>query len=311
MIRGQDQIKFVQDWDVPRPTPLSTLIEANLEFKSCQDKLKNQINESDSVRQEINEKWKELNDKKQMLKTLHLEFDKLESEDKKNRAKKKLEDEKKLQGKLLEQLQSVRQEVQELGAVKSKMEAYLNQYRIFEEYLQYVVHHNSEFNTVNDILERYRVLRNMQTQLEKTVEEDLQFMIQSRNDIDDLTEEKCNDINGLVNRLAKVRVKAKAASDNLLYWDTLVTTIKTFTAEKSLEIQMVRDATWSLYLQMCRKHKVEDPVAKNNFEKHISFIYKTIQQYKHIVQIALKKSKSPFQSHCPNTSAVSVKKPNL
>lgn len=52
-------------------------------------------------------------------------------------------------------------------------------------------------------------------------------------------QEKCNDINGLVNRLANVRVRAMAASDNLLYWDILVITIKTFTAEKALEIQMV------------------------------------------------------------------------
>jgi hypothetical protein len=58
----------------------------------------------------------------------------------------------------------------------------------FQEFLEYVVEHSSEFNSVDAILERYRVLRNMQTQLEKTIEDDLQFMIQSRNDIDDLTE---------------------------------------------------------------------------------------------------------------------------
>lgn len=70
---------FISDWDVPRPNPLSTLISARLEFKVCQNKLKHQINESESLREEIIKLWKELVDKQTSLKTLHLEFEKLVS----------------------------------------------------------------------------------------------------------------------------------------------------------------------------------------------------------------------------------------
>lgn len=46
-------------------------------------------------------------------------------------------------------------------------------------------------------------------------------------------------INLLRNRLAKVQVKAKVTNENVLYWETLVATIKTFIAEKTLELEMV------------------------------------------------------------------------
>lgn len=58
---------------------------------------------------------------------------------------------------------------------------------------------------------------------------------------------------------------------------------------------------------MCHQHKVKDQVTKSNFEEQITFIYKTILQYKKIVQIAIKKSSETFQSNCPNSSVVSVK----
>lgn len=70
---------FISDWDVPRPNPLSTLISARLEFKVRQNKLKHQINESESLREEITKLWKQLVDKQTSLKTLHLEFEKLVS----------------------------------------------------------------------------------------------------------------------------------------------------------------------------------------------------------------------------------------
>ncbi|XP_046673174.1 coiled-coil domain-containing protein 42 like-2-like [Homalodisca vitripennis] len=258
------------------------------------------------MRKELNESWKELKTKQNALKALHLEFEKLESEDKKTRAREKLEEEKKLQLKLSKQLENVKEEVTKLGSVEEQMKRHLMQYQKYEAYLSYVVQHNEEFSSVDEILDRYRILCNMQTELENTLESDLQFMIQSRNDIDDLTEEKFNMINSLCNTLAKVRVRAKIASENVIYWETLVNTVRTFIAEKTLELEMVRDAVWSLYMQMCRKHKVSNPVSKTNFEKQIAFIYKTILQYKQIVKIATRKSGETFHSNRPNSSVVSV-----
>lgn len=55
------------------------MISARLDFKKCQDKLKSQINDSDTVRKDINELSEELNNKQNTLKTLHLEFEKLVS----------------------------------------------------------------------------------------------------------------------------------------------------------------------------------------------------------------------------------------
>lgn len=58
----------------------------------------------------------------------------------------------------------------------------------FQDFLAYVAEHSKDLSSVEDILEKYRVLCNMQTELKETLESDLQFMIQSRNDADDLTE---------------------------------------------------------------------------------------------------------------------------
>lgn len=55
-----------------------------------------------------------------------------------------------------------------------------------------------------------------------------------------LFQEKCNAINGLCNKLAKVRVKAKKTKENVQFWEALVTEIKTFIADKTLEHEMVR-----------------------------------------------------------------------
>lgn len=70
-----------------------------------------------------------------------------------------------------------------------------------------------------------------------------------------LFQEKCNAINGLCNKLAKVRIKAKKTKENVQFWEALVTEIKTFIADKTLEHEMVRGSyilIVGLIFQLCQ-----------------------------------------------------------
>lgn len=159
---------------------------AKRELHTTEVNLKNKRAEAIIKRKEMDEQWKDLAEKEQLLKESFIKFNKFvrENYEKRERAEKKILDEIALQKRRTKEIQELEDNMNYMQEIKSEMEQKLKEYKIYENYLSSVVKNSAnEFKTTNNLLIRYEALMEAKKDLANKQERDLCALESARSDM--------------------------------------------------------------------------------------------------------------------------------
>ncbi|KAF2881444.1 hypothetical protein ILUMI_24730 [Ignelater luminosus] len=284
--------KKFPEWDMPRMEPSTELVAKKRELYDVEQRLVDKRREANKKRKEMNAQWRDLEDRETILRENFIKFNKFvkENQEKRERAERKLSDEKALIQKRSDDITELKKNYDHMLSIKLQMERNIKNHRMYEEYLQNVVKACSTFRTVDDILDRYETLAEARKVLAERQEEDLSALEDARNEMIRVTEEKTLHIMGLNNVMAELQSRYEAAKSKALQWELMVTKIKDTCVDKLRELYEVRRSCWNVYLQMCKRKEIVPELAQDDIENQLLFIKRTLLELKRITKISRRRA---------------------
>lgn len=126
-------------------------------------------------RKQLDQQWKELEEKEETFKANFHRFNKFvrENEEKRERAESKIKDDVEKREKKEQDIKELQEKYDAMMKVKIHMEEQIKKHKMYEDYLYNVVEESTEFKDVDDILSRYEALIDTRQQLIERQEKDL------------------------------------------------------------------------------------------------------------------------------------------
>lgn len=80
----------------------------------------------------------------------------------------------------------------------------------------------------------------------------------------------------LNNTLASLNKRYNTANSKAFYWEAIVLNIKKYMLEKYQEINEVKQASWNIYLLMCKRKHIAPIIDKDDLEKQLLYVKTTL-----------------------------------
>lgn len=127
-------VKKFPEWDVARDSTTMELCLAKRQLYKTEVDLKNKRIESISKRKEMDEQWKDLAEREELLKQSFIKFNKFvrENYEKRERAEKKMVDEVNLQERRAKEIAELGLNMTFLQEIKVEMEQKIKEYKMYE-----------------------------------------------------------------------------------------------------------------------------------------------------------------------------------
>ncbi|KAG8305075.1 uncharacterized protein LOC124374881 [Homalodisca vitripennis] len=233
--------------------------------------------------------WEELHARKRVLRQLFIKSHKgiKEAKGALYRFHEKIKENNSHQHALLYAIEDVRRDAFLSNKTRIKMASFVNQYsEKFTYFLEKVAQLDPEFNSDQDILNRYEALENCRAECSELLRKELDEATELKRELQRIVEEKSTIMKKLDNSLVMLQVRRKQAKEHLMHWEHTLERIKGKMAAAMVESQTLQDGCYDLYLDMCCRKKVTPTIKKYDIENQLKFIQKTILFYKDVIRIA-------------------------
>lgn len=179
-------LRVYPEWDIPGNSPSIKVAHYCRKLHDIEKQLLLKREEAKVRRRQMDQQWKELEEKEENFKSNFIRFNKFvrENEEKRLRAANKLKDDKKRFEKKDKEIQDLQEQYDKMMKVKLNMEDQIKMHKMYEDYLYSVVEEsNTEFKDVDDILSRYEALIDARQQLIERQEKDLTALENAHSDM--------------------------------------------------------------------------------------------------------------------------------
>ncbi|XP_018312643.1 coiled-coil domain-containing protein 42 homolog [Mycetomoellerius zeteki] len=289
----RQSIKKYPEWDKARVCPATEVIRARRELAEINEILKEKREEQKIRRNYMDEQWEEAREQQLQLRQSLIKFNTFvkENVEKCERAEQKIKEEHERQEKYKQEIEELEQKVQYMRNVRDKMQRFVGEYRKYQNYLDRVVNETDEFQSINEIFNRYETLVEARQALSDRQDKNLRMLEEKGAKIHHLTETKTQVLMGLNNKLAQLQERYDRAKAEALKWETIVSKIKETAAAKNLELTQVKACCWNIYQQICKRKEIPVKVSSEDVEQQLIHIKRTILELKQIIKTVKKKAR--------------------
>ncbi|XP_011880120.1 PREDICTED: coiled-coil domain-containing protein 42 homolog isoform X2 [Vollenhovia emeryi] len=282
---------FNNEWDRARVCPATEVIRARRELAEVEEILKEKRAEQKIKRKCVDEQWEDAREEQLQLRQSLVKFNTLvkENVEKRERAEQKIKEEHERQEKCKLEIEELEQKLRCMRDTRDKMQRNVGEYRKYQNYLDRVVNETGEFQSINEIFNRYETLVEARQALSDHQDRNLQMLEDKGTEIHHLTEVKTQVLMGLNNKLAQLQARYDQAKAQALKWETIVSKIKETAAAKNLELTQVKACCWNIYQQICKRKEIPVKVASEDVEQQLIHIKRTILELKRIIKTVKKK----------------------
>ncbi|KAK7869682.1 hypothetical protein R5R35_009907 [Gryllus longicercus] len=276
------------EWDVARFSPATELIAKQRELEAVLDRVSLKREEQKNHREELDQRWEELREEENQLRQSFMKFNKFvkENQEKRERAVRKVKEEEYVQAKRSADIRSLKTQLEYLNQVKEKMLKHVQEYKIYEDFLENVAAESNEFQSVYDIVTKYEILIDTRSLLAARQVQDMEEMEEVRNALTHHDEEKEQVLMGINNEMAELQTKYDEAKQNSLRWETILGRLKIVSAEKSQELAQVKTCCWNLFQQLRNSRPNVADKKQEDVEGQLVEIKDAIRALKRVVETA-------------------------
>ncbi|XP_072746293.1 coiled-coil domain-containing protein 42 homolog [Anoplolepis gracilipes] len=284
-------IKKYPEWDKTRVCPATEIVKTRRELTQVEEILKEKQAEREIKRKYMDEQWEEARKQQLLLRESFIKFNTLvkENVEKRDRAEQKIKEEHERQEKCKQEIEELKQKLRYMEDVRDKMQRYVEEYKKYQNYLNRVVIETGEFQSINEIFNRYETLVEARQALSDHQDRNLQLLEHKGAEIYRLTEVKSQVLMGLNNKVAQLQARYDQAKAQALKWETIVSKIKETAAAKNLELTQVKACCWNMYQQICKRKEIPVKVSSEDVEQQLVHIKRTILELKRIIKTVKKK----------------------
>ncbi|XP_071447973.1 coiled-coil domain-containing protein 42 homolog [Hetaerina americana] len=295
-------IKKVPDWDVARDSPDANLLLAKRALEETKCVLKREKAICDERATVINKKWDELRKKQNELRDSFFENSSVIKKNYKERqrSKKQIIGEEIEEQRIEEEIAELQKKLQLCNEAEAVMLAKVNEFKMYEEYLQKVIDTYPEFNSIDDVLNRYESLVETRGKLKRLQETNINLVEKIRKDVEDLSEENIKEMQELTQKLSDLRIKKYHVEAEIDHWSQAIERIKDLGTEDYLEITKAIDGIWLIYMSMCDARKHKPKFNKSQLKEQLKYIVDNMNILHEVLIEAhrfMNKSKSPSNKH--------------
>ncbi|XP_018052351.1 PREDICTED: coiled-coil domain-containing protein 42 homolog [Atta colombica] len=287
----RQSIKKYPEWDKARVCPATEVIRIRQELAEINEILKEKREEQKIRRKYMDEQWEEAREQQLQLRQSLIKFNTLvrQNIEKCERAEQKIKEEHERQEKYKQEIEELEQKLQYMIGVRDKMQRFVGEYRKYQNYLDKVVNETGEFQSINEIFNRYETLVETRQTLSDQQDKNLQMLEEKGTKIHHLTETKTQVLMGLNNKVAQLQERYDRAKVEALRWEMIISKIKETAATKNLELTQVKACCWNIYQQICKRKEIPVKVSSEDVEQQLIHIKRTILELKRIIKTIKKK----------------------
>ncbi|XP_058023871.1 coiled-coil domain-containing protein 42 [Ahaetulla prasina] len=300
---GQKLLKLLMKFPVSEeqsPSPSIRLLEKKKEAKLVHQAMEAQKEAFKTRMESLNNRWEELGTKEVQLKAYIKKFEQFiqENDQKRIRALKKANKERELKKQRVKELAKVKLEIAALKQQHQKLYNKLQQYSIFNKYLEKVVQ-VSEFEEIREVIGRYKTLVGMHRDLLQSAQEGLELIEQAKVRLARYKEEKDDEILQHNNELARLQLRFDHARSDVIAWESRWAHIQNTAAKKTLMLGTIKMATLNLYQSVNKQMKETLMVPLEDTHRQLDMIQQFIQDLSDIWAEVKKKDQNRSQTGLP------------
>ncbi|XP_043253343.1 cilia- and flagella-associated protein 73 [Colletes gigas] len=291
-------IKKYPEWDKPRSFPASKVVRAHSELEKIKEVLRAKWAEQEEKREYMDEQWEGMRQRELIFRESFIKFNRFvrENQEKRDRAEVRIKEERERQRGRQEEIEDLTKKLSHLINVREKMKEYVEKHKKYQNYLERVILETGEFQSINEIFNRYETLIEARLILSEHQDKNLQALEETGTEIYQMTDIKSQKFMGLNTKLAKLQGRQDRAEAKALKWETIVSKIKASAAEKNLRHTQVKTCCWNLYQQICKRKGIPVSVGKEDVEQQLDHIKRTILELKRIIKVAKKRAMKEVES---------------
>uniref|UniRef100_A0A8C6GRQ9 Coiled-coil domain containing 42 n=1 Tax=Mus spicilegus TaxID=10103 RepID=A0A8C6GRQ9_MUSSI len=259
-------------------SPSIQLLEKKKEAKIMQEAMEHKKEAFQRRMETLNLRWEELGIKEEQLKAHIQKFEQFiqENDQKRIRALKKANKERELKRLRLRELAKAKQEMMALRLEHQKLSIKLQDYAIFNKYLEKVVE-NSEFEEIHEVIARYKTLVSMHHDLMQSAQEGQEKIERAKARLARYMEEKDDEILQHNNELARLQMRFDRARSDVIFWESRWAHIQNTAAKKTLLLGTIKMATLNLFQIVSKQLKESTQVSLEDTHKQLDMIQQFIQ----------------------------------
>ncbi|XP_004594809.2 coiled-coil domain-containing protein 42 isoform X1 [Ochotona princeps] len=241
-------------------------------------------------------RWEELGVKEAQLKAYIQKFEQFiqENDQKRIRALKKANKERDLKRQRIRELAKAKQEIVALRVEHQRLSAKLQDYTIFNKYLEKVVE-NSEFEEIHEVIARYKTLVSMHHDLLQSAQEGQENIECAKARLARYMEEKDDEILQHNNDLARLQMRFDRARSDVIIWESRWAHIQNTAAKKTLLLGTIKMATLNLFQIVNKQLKDTAHVSLEDTHKQLDMIQQFIQDLSDIWSEVKKKEQQQIR----------------
>uniref|UniRef100_A0A1B6MNP0 DUF4200 domain-containing protein n=1 Tax=Graphocephala atropunctata TaxID=36148 RepID=A0A1B6MNP0_9HEMI len=199
----------------------------------------------------------------------------------------KIKESKHQQVALIKEIEDIRRDINTSSATKNKLEQYVNKYsETYTFFLENVTHLDQDFNSVQEVLNRYEALENSRVECSTILRDELDESIELKKEMLKIVEEKSTVLRKLDNSLVMLQIRQKQVKEHMMHWEHNLERIRIRMSATIQESQELTNGCYDLYINMCRRKKMTPTINIDDIENQLKFIQKTILFYKDVIRIA-------------------------
>ncbi|KAK2490068.1 hypothetical protein MC885_003407 [Smutsia gigantea] len=223
-------------------------------------------------------RWEELGVKEAQLKTHIQKFEPFiqENDQKRIRALKKVNKECEVKKQFVRELAVGRQEMAALRLEHQRLSTKLQDYSVFNKYLERVVE-LSEFEEIHEVIARYKTLVSMHHDLMQSVQEGQEKIERTKAQLARYMEEKDDEILQLNNELARLQMCFDRARSDVIIWESRWAHIQNTAAKKTLLLGTIKMATLNLFQTVSKQLKETTNVTLEDTHRQLDMVQQFIQ----------------------------------
>ncbi|NXW82751.1 CCD42 protein, partial [Alopecoenas beccarii] len=230
-------------------SPFIRLQEKRKEAKQVQKALEEKQEAFREKMANIARRWRELHAKEDQLKTYMEKSVRMLKEDDKLRVqalKKAIREREKKAQKEMELLRA-KKELEALKKEHQKLGNQVQKYSIFKKYLEDVVKISPQFEDIQDVISRYKLLARMCKDLQQSHERDKEICKQTKVLLDQYTAEKEAEILQYQNELEQLQQRFEQAQSDVRFWTARWADIQNANAKNALMLTTMKMAIHNLF----------------------------------------------------------------
>ncbi|KAH0511533.1 Coiled-coil domain-containing protein 42A [Microtus ochrogaster] len=260
-------------------SPSIRLLEKKKEAKIMHQAMEHKKQTFQRRMETLNLRWEELGIKEEQLKAHIQKFEQFiqENDQKRIRALKKANKERELKRQRLRELAKAKQEMAALKLEHQRLSVKLQDYAIFNKYLEKVVE-NSEFEEIHEVIARYKTLVSMHHDLMQSAQEGQEKIERAKARLARYMEEKDDEILQHNNELARLQMRFDRARSDVIFWESRWAHIQNTAAKKTLLLGTIKMATLNLFQIVSKQLKETTQVSLEDTHKQLDMEHLTLPE---------------------------------